>query len=78
MSQKEKITIVSLGVNEKVHKVLEKSGFYETVRRKYLSNINVALERPKVINTKSAWHEKKKQSRGVYYLILFYMCGLCL
>ena len=29
MSQKEKITIVLSGVNEKVHKTLEKSGFYE-------------------------------------------------
>ena len=29
MSQKEGITIVLSGVNEKVHKVLEKSGFYD-------------------------------------------------
>ena len=34
MSQKEKITIVLSGVNEKVHKVLERSGFYELLGRK--------------------------------------------
>ena len=46
MSQKEKITIVLSGVNEKVHKVLEKSGFYELLGEENICpNINVALER---------------------------------
>ena len=46
MSQKEKITIVLSGVNEKVHKVLEKSGFYELLGEDNICpNINVALER---------------------------------
>ena len=48
MSQKEKITIVLSGVNEKVHKVLEKSGFYELLGEENICpNINVALERAK-------------------------------
>ncbi len=46
MSQKEKITIILSGVNEKVHKVLEKSGFYELLGEENICpNINVALER---------------------------------
>ena len=46
MSQKEKITIVLSGVNEKVHKVLERSGFYELLGEENICpNINVALER---------------------------------
>ena len=50
MSQKEKITIVLSGVNEKVHKVLEKSGFYELLGEENICpNINVALERAKMI-----------------------------
>ena len=36
MSQKENIHIILSGVNEKVHKVLEKSGFYECWEKKYL------------------------------------------
>ena len=48
MSQKEHITIVLSGVNEKVHKVLEKSGFYELLGKENICpNINVALERSK-------------------------------
>ena len=48
MSQKEKITIVLSGVNEKVHKVLERSGFYELLGEENICpNINVALERAK-------------------------------
>ena len=50
MSQKEKITIVLSGVNEKVHKVLVKSGFYELLGEENICpNINVALERAKMI-----------------------------
>ena len=50
MSQKEKITSVLSGVNEKVHKVLEKSGFYELLGEENICpNINVALERAKMI-----------------------------
>ena len=50
MSQKEKITIVLSGVNEKVHKVLEKSGFYELLGEENICpNIDVALERAKMI-----------------------------
>ena len=48
MSQKEKITIVLSGVNEKVHKTLEKSGFYELLGKQNICpNINVALDRAK-------------------------------
>jgi SulP family sulfate permease len=48
MSQKEHITIVLSGENEKVHKVLEKSGFYELLGKENICpNINVALERAK-------------------------------
>lgn len=50
MSQKERITIVLSGVNDKVHKVLEKSGFYELLGEENICpNINVALERAKDI-----------------------------
>lgn len=50
MSQKEKITIVLSGVNEKVHKTLEKSGFYELLGKQNICpNINVALDRAKKI-----------------------------
>ena len=46
MSQREKITIVLSGVNEKVHCVLEKSGFYELLGKENICpNINEALER---------------------------------
>lgn len=48
MSQKEGITIVLSGVNDKVHKVLEKSGFYYLLGEDNIcSNINAALERAK-------------------------------
>lgn len=48
MSQKENITIVLSGVNEKVHKVLEKSGFYTLLGEENICpNIHVALERAK-------------------------------
>ena len=50
MSQKEKITVILSGVNEKVHKVLEKSGFYELLGEENICpNINVALDRAKKI-----------------------------
>ena len=50
MSQKEKITIVLSGVDEKVHKTLEKSGFYELLGKQNICpNINVALDRAKEI-----------------------------
>lgn len=50
MSQKEKTTIILSGVNEKVHQVLEKSGFYELLGKENIcSNINEALERAKEI-----------------------------
>ena len=46
MSQKEKITIVLSGVNEKVHGALHKSGFYELLGEENICpNINVALDR---------------------------------
>ena len=45
MSQKENIHIILSGVNGKVHKVLEKSGFYELLGEENIcSNINEALE----------------------------------
>ena len=44
MSQKENIHIILSGVNEKVHNVLEKSGFYELLGKENIcSNINEAL-----------------------------------
>jgi len=50
MSQKDNIQIVLSGVNEKVHKVLEKSGFYQLLGEENICpNINVALERAKEI-----------------------------
>lgn len=50
MSQKDKITIVLSGVNDKVHRTLEKSGFYELLGQANICpNINVALERAKAI-----------------------------
>ena len=50
MSQKEKITVILSGVNDKVHKVLEKSGFYELLGKDNICpNINVALERAESI-----------------------------
>ena len=46
MSQKEKITIVLSGVNDKVHATLEKAGFYELLGKENIcSNINEALEK---------------------------------
>ena len=48
LSQKEKITIVLSGVNPKVHKTLEKAGFYDLIGKENICpNINVALERAK-------------------------------
>lgn len=45
MSQKENIHIILSGVNERVHAVLEKSGFYELLGKENIcSNINEALE----------------------------------
>ena len=43
MSQKEKTTVILSGVNDKVHKVLEKSGFYELLGKENICpNINIA------------------------------------
>lgn len=45
MSQKENIHIILSGVNEQVHAVLEKSGFYQLLGKENIcSNINEALE----------------------------------
>ena len=53
MSQKEGIQVVLSGVNEKVHKVLAKSGFYELLGEKNIcSHINIALERAKELTSK--------------------------
>ena len=50
MSQREGITIVLSGVNEKVHAVLQKSGFYELLGEENICpNINVALEKAAAI-----------------------------
>ena len=50
MSQKEKITVVLSGVNDKVHRVLERSGFYTLLGKENICpNINVALERAKAL-----------------------------
>lgn len=50
MSQKEKITVILSGVNEKVHATLEKSKFYELLGEENICpNINVALDRAKNI-----------------------------
>ena len=46
MSQRENIHIILSGVNEKVHKVLERSKFYELLGKENIcSNINEALEK---------------------------------
>ncbi len=53
MSKKERITIVLSGVNEKVHHVLEKSGFYELLGEENIcENINVAIDRANQIMQK--------------------------
>ena len=54
MSRKENIQIVLSGVNEKVQKVLEKTGFLYTLvgEQNICPNINVALERAKEIVSK--------------------------
>lgn len=50
MSQKEGITIVLSGVNEKVHRVLEKANFYALLGKENICpNINVALERAEIL-----------------------------
>ncbi len=50
MSQREGITIVLSGVNEKVHAVLQKSGFYELLGEENICpNINIALEKAAAI-----------------------------
>ena len=50
MSKKENIQIVLSGVNEKVHQILEKSGFNELRGKENICpNINVALEKAKAI-----------------------------
>lgn len=50
MSQKEKITVILSGVNEKVNQALEKSGFYELLGKKNICpNINVAIDRAREI-----------------------------
>ena len=50
MSKKENIQIVLSGVNEKVHQILEKSGFNELLGKENICpNINVALEKAKAI-----------------------------
>ena len=50
MSQKEKITVVLSGVNDKVHRVLERSGFYTLLGEENICpNINMALERAKAL-----------------------------
>lgn len=50
MSQKEKITVILSGVNERVHQFLEKSGFYELLGKENICpNINVAIDRAKEI-----------------------------
>lgn len=50
MSQKDKITIVLSGVNDKVHRTLGKSGFYQLLGEENICpNINVALERAREI-----------------------------
>ncbi|KAA6344635.1 sulfate permease SulP family [termite gut metagenome] len=49
-SQKEKITVILSGVNEKVHNTLVQSKFYELLGKENICpNINVALERAKEI-----------------------------
>jgi SulP family sulfate permease len=51
MCHKDNIQVVLSGVNEKVHKVLEKTGFFYTLigKENICPNINVALERAKEI-----------------------------
>ena len=50
MSQRENIHIILSGVNEKVHKVLQKSNFYTLLGKENIcTNINEALEKSKEI-----------------------------
>ena len=50
MSQKEGITIILSGVNEKVHAVLERSGFYALLGKENIcSHINLALQRARLL-----------------------------
>ena len=50
MSQREKITVILSGVNDKVHTTLQKSGFYQLLGEDNICpNINVALERAEAI-----------------------------
>ena len=54
MSQKENIHIILSGVNDKVHKVLERSGFYELLGEDNIcSNINEAVAK--------AWESVEKK-----------------
>lgn len=66
------------GVNEKVHKVLEKSGFYELLGEENICpNINVALERAKmIINTNPGMARKKETIARRLLSYIVYMCGL--
>jgi len=53
MSKKEGSQIILSGVNEKVHAVLEKSGFNDLLGKENIcSHINIALDRAKEILSK--------------------------
>ena len=53
MSKRENIHIILSGVNEKVHNVLEKSGFYNLLGEDNIcKNINEALEKAEKIVSK--------------------------
>ena len=52
-SRKEKIQVILSGVNEKVHAVLEKSGFNDLLGKENIcSHINIALYRAKELLSK--------------------------
>ena len=54
MSQREKITVILSGVNDKVHQTLEKSGFYELLGEENICpNINAALRRAEKLMNES-------------------------
>lgn len=61
MSQKEGITIILSGVNEKVHATLNKSGFYELLGEENIcSHINLALKRAEELVEASPKIHKQK------------------
>lgn len=76
MSQKEKITIVLSGVNEKVHNVLEKSGFYELLGKDNICQHQCSAGKSKTIAIKvcsplSIMARKGRKTKAIQRITLF-------